>query len=102
MRVSPTSSPVTWAKATSLKEGRIPKNLLDRVSQLRYPFSLPERLKADNTVRVNRTSTLSSGISLVRLDNLYLEVVLASSQTSNPFLSRFKADVQAASSSLDV
>ncbi|GJV87139.1 hypothetical protein Tco_1531077 [Tanacetum coccineum] len=26
------------------------KNLLDRVSQLHYPFSLPERLKADNTI----------------------------------------------------
>ncbi|GKB53258.1 hypothetical protein Tco_0904011, partial [Tanacetum coccineum] len=30
---------------------RILKNLLDRVSQLRYPFSLPERLKVDNTVQ---------------------------------------------------
>ncbi|GKA18676.1 hypothetical protein Tco_0698591 [Tanacetum coccineum] len=30
--------------------GRIPKNLFDRVSQLHYPFSLLERLKADNTV----------------------------------------------------
>ncbi|GJZ20288.1 putative ribonuclease H-like domain-containing protein [Tanacetum coccineum] len=39
--------------------------------------------------------------SIVRLDNLLLEVVLASPQTGNPFLSRFKADVQAASSSLD-
>ncbi|GJU17635.1 hypothetical protein Tco_1145601 [Tanacetum coccineum] len=39
--------------------------------------------------------------SVVRLDNLHLEVVLASPRTSNPFLSRFKADVQAASSSLD-
>ncbi|GJU88023.1 hypothetical protein Tco_1300446 [Tanacetum coccineum] len=39
--------------------------------------------------------------SVVRLDNLYLEVVLASPRTNNPFLSRFKADVQAASSSLD-
>ncbi|GJT64117.1 hypothetical protein Tco_1015597 [Tanacetum coccineum] len=29
---------------------RIPKNLLDRVSQLHYPFSIPEHLKADNTV----------------------------------------------------
>ncbi|GJW21216.1 ribonuclease H-like domain-containing protein [Tanacetum coccineum] len=29
---------------------RIPKNLLDRVLQLHYSFSLPERLKADNTV----------------------------------------------------
>ncbi|GJR70805.1 MAK10-like protein, partial [Tanacetum coccineum] len=29
--------------------GRILKNLLDRVSQLHYPFSLPERLKAENT-----------------------------------------------------
>ncbi|GJT18239.1 putative reverse transcriptase domain-containing protein [Tanacetum coccineum] len=29
---------------------RILKNLLDRVSQMHYPFSLPERLKADNTV----------------------------------------------------
>ncbi|GJY65300.1 hypothetical protein Tco_0467538 [Tanacetum coccineum] len=28
--------------------GRIQKNLLDRVSQLHYPFSLPKRLKADN------------------------------------------------------
>ncbi|GKD05527.1 serine/threonine-protein phosphatase 6 regulatory subunit 3-like protein [Tanacetum coccineum] len=28
---------------------RIQKNLLDRVSQLHQPFSLPERLKADNT-----------------------------------------------------
>nr|GEV15533.1 hypothetical protein [Tanacetum cinerariifolium] len=28
---------------------RIPKNLLDRVSQMHWPFSLPERLKADNT-----------------------------------------------------
>nr|GEV83976.1 hypothetical protein [Tanacetum cinerariifolium] len=39
--------------------------------------------------------------SVVLLDNLHLEVVLASPQTSNPFLSRFKEDVQAASSSLD-
>ncbi|GJR15570.1 putative reverse transcriptase domain-containing protein [Tanacetum coccineum] len=30
--------------------------------------------------------------SVVRLDNLYLEVCLASPRTSNPFLSRFKAD----------
>ncbi|GKD61668.1 hypothetical protein Tco_1299177, partial [Tanacetum coccineum] len=29
--------------------GRIQNNLLDRVSQLHWPFSLPERLKADNT-----------------------------------------------------
>ncbi|GKG49045.1 hypothetical protein Tco_0513192, partial [Tanacetum coccineum] len=29
---------------------RILKNLLDRVSQLHWPFSLSERLKADNTV----------------------------------------------------
>ncbi|GKG43153.1 hypothetical protein Tco_0479837, partial [Tanacetum coccineum] len=27
---------------------RFPKNLLDRVSQLHQPFSLPERLKTDN------------------------------------------------------
>ncbi|GKA77703.1 retrotransposon ORF1, partial [Tanacetum coccineum] len=33
--------------------GRIPKNLLDRVSQLHKPFSLPERLKDYNTARVN-------------------------------------------------
>ncbi|GJS03984.1 hypothetical protein Tco_0320492 [Tanacetum coccineum] len=33
--------------------GRVPKNLLERVSQLHWPFVLPERLKADNTVRVN-------------------------------------------------
>ncbi|GKC68439.1 hypothetical protein Tco_1101037, partial [Tanacetum coccineum] len=32
---------------------RIPKKLLDWVSQLHKSFSLPERLKADNTVRVN-------------------------------------------------
>nr|GEY28990.1 hypothetical protein [Tanacetum cinerariifolium] len=31
--------------------GRIPKNLLDRVSQLHLPFSLLKRLKADNTVK---------------------------------------------------
>ncbi|GJY48046.1 hypothetical protein Tco_0438002 [Tanacetum coccineum] len=30
--------------------GRIPENFLDRVLQLHYSFSLPERLKADNTV----------------------------------------------------
>ncbi|GJS81479.1 hypothetical protein Tco_0748020 [Tanacetum coccineum] len=30
--------------------GRIQKNLLDRVSQLHWPFSLPKRLKADNTI----------------------------------------------------
>ncbi|GJR46827.1 hypothetical protein Tco_1314930 [Tanacetum coccineum] len=35
-------------------KGRISKNLLDRVLQLHYPFSLPERLKANNTIRVNR------------------------------------------------
>ncbi|GJV10099.1 hypothetical protein Tco_1351640 [Tanacetum coccineum] len=29
---------------------RILKNLLDRVSQLHWPFSIPERLKADNTI----------------------------------------------------
>ncbi|GJV31909.1 reverse transcriptase domain-containing protein [Tanacetum coccineum] len=34
--------------------GRILKNLFDRVSQLHQPFSLQERLKADNMVRVNR------------------------------------------------
>ncbi|GJU67512.1 hypothetical protein Tco_1253771 [Tanacetum coccineum] len=34
--------------------GRILKNLLDRVLQLYQPFSLPERLKADNTARVNQ------------------------------------------------
>ncbi|GKD11196.1 hypothetical protein Tco_1190881, partial [Tanacetum coccineum] len=28
---------------------RIQKNLFDRVSQLHWPFSLPERLKAYNT-----------------------------------------------------
>ncbi|GKG16574.1 hypothetical protein Tco_0361531, partial [Tanacetum coccineum] len=28
---------------------KILKNLLDRVPQLRYPISLPKRLKADNT-----------------------------------------------------
>nr|GEZ15105.1 hypothetical protein [Tanacetum cinerariifolium] len=33
---------------------RIPKNLLDRVLQLHYPFSLLKRLKVDNTVRLNR------------------------------------------------
>nr|GEW37251.1 ribonuclease H-like domain-containing protein [Tanacetum cinerariifolium] len=33
--------------------GRIPKNLLDRVSQLHYPFLIPERLKSDNTSVVN-------------------------------------------------
>ncbi|GJQ92111.1 retrovirus-related pol polyprotein from transposon TNT 1-94 [Tanacetum coccineum] len=33
--------------------GEISKNLLDRVPQLYWPFSLPEHLKADNTVRVN-------------------------------------------------
>ncbi|GKA75796.1 hypothetical protein Tco_0782174 [Tanacetum coccineum] len=33
---------------------RIQKNLHDKVSHLHYPFSFPERLKADNTVRVNR------------------------------------------------
>ncbi|GKF72638.1 hypothetical protein Tco_0208752, partial [Tanacetum coccineum] len=37
---------------------RIQKNLLDRVSQLHQPFSLPERLKADNTVRVNQIVTI--------------------------------------------
>ncbi|GJT72847.1 hypothetical protein Tco_1032133 [Tanacetum coccineum] len=30
--------------------GRIPRNLLARVSQLHQPFSIPERLKPDNTV----------------------------------------------------
>ncbi|GJW02628.1 hypothetical protein Tco_1561484 [Tanacetum coccineum] len=35
---------------------RIQKNLLGRVSQMHYPFSLPKRLKANNTVRVNRIS----------------------------------------------
>ncbi|GKE65242.1 hypothetical protein Tco_1519403, partial [Tanacetum coccineum] len=29
---------------------RILKNLLDRVSQLHCPFSILERLKADNTI----------------------------------------------------
>ncbi|GJR74865.1 hypothetical protein Tco_0087230 [Tanacetum coccineum] len=38
--------------------GRIHKNLLDRVSQLYYPFLLPERLKADNTVKVNQIVTI--------------------------------------------
>nr|GEU58334.1 hypothetical protein [Tanacetum cinerariifolium] len=39
---------------------RIQENLLDRVSQLHYPFSLPEHLKADNTVRVNRCTTIDN------------------------------------------
>ncbi|GJU19127.1 retrovirus-related pol polyprotein from transposon TNT 1-94 [Tanacetum coccineum] len=39
-------------------KGRIHKNLLDRVSQLYYSFSLPEYLKADNTVRVNQIVTI--------------------------------------------
>ncbi|GKB63344.1 hypothetical protein Tco_0919530 [Tanacetum coccineum] len=38
--------------------GRIQKNLLDRVSQLHYPFSLPEHLKADNTIGVNQIVTI--------------------------------------------
>ncbi|GJY47593.1 hypothetical protein Tco_0436656 [Tanacetum coccineum] len=38
--------------------GRIQKNLLDRVLQLHYPFLLPERLKADNTIRVNQIVTI--------------------------------------------
>ncbi|GJZ71293.1 hypothetical protein Tco_0635144 [Tanacetum coccineum] len=39
--------------------GRIPKNLLDRVSQMHWPFSLSEHLKADNMVRVNRISQVT-------------------------------------------
>ncbi|GJR27594.1 hypothetical protein Tco_1103826 [Tanacetum coccineum] len=38
--------------------GRIHKNLFGRVSQLYYPFSLPKRLKADNTIRVNQIVTI--------------------------------------------
>nr|GEV16057.1 polyprotein, putative [Tanacetum cinerariifolium] len=37
---------------TIFDPGRILKNLLDRVSQLHEPFSLQERLKADNKIRV--------------------------------------------------
>ncbi|GKE19108.1 hypothetical protein Tco_1426685, partial [Tanacetum coccineum] len=42
---------------------RILKNLLDRVSQLYYPFSLPERLKANITIRVNRFKLVRYGVS---------------------------------------
>ncbi|GJV67578.1 retrovirus-related pol polyprotein from transposon TNT 1-94 [Tanacetum coccineum] len=38
---------------------RILENLLDRVSQLHKPFSLPERLKVDNFVRVKRISIVT-------------------------------------------
>ncbi|GJU25599.1 reverse transcriptase domain-containing protein [Tanacetum coccineum] len=38
---------------------RIIKNLVDRVSQLHLPFSLPERLKANSMVRVNRISQVT-------------------------------------------
>ncbi|GKB69074.1 hypothetical protein Tco_0930486 [Tanacetum coccineum] len=62
----------TIRKPTSL--GRIQKNLLDRVSQLHYPFSLSECLKADNTVRVNWISIVT--VNTVR----YHSDVLAISQ----------------------
>ncbi|GJT08795.1 hypothetical protein Tco_0843257 [Tanacetum coccineum] len=41
-------------KLVSWLNRRIQENLLDRVSQLHYLFSLSERLKVDNTVKVNR------------------------------------------------
>ncbi|GJV68151.1 hypothetical protein Tco_1483660 [Tanacetum coccineum] len=41
-----------------MDESRIQENLLDRVSQLHWPFSLPECLKADNTVKVNQSVVL--------------------------------------------
>ncbi|GKE82052.1 hypothetical protein Tco_1552052, partial [Tanacetum coccineum] len=46
---------------------KIQKNLTDRVSQLHYPFSLLERLKADNTVRVNQIVTIQLIESSIRL-----------------------------------
>ncbi|GJY01525.1 homeobox-leucine zipper protein ATHB-15 [Tanacetum coccineum] len=42
---------------------RILKNLLDRVSQLYYPFSLLERLKADNTVLNRSFSEPGDGVT---------------------------------------
>ncbi|GJS20283.1 hypothetical protein Tco_0448915 [Tanacetum coccineum] len=52
---------ITVAAVRSLHEwvSRIQENLLDRVSQLHKPFSLPECLKADNTIRVNRISQVT-------------------------------------------
>nr|GEX09525.1 reverse transcriptase domain-containing protein [Tanacetum cinerariifolium] len=47
---------------------RILKNLLDRVSQLYYPFSLPEHLKADNTA-VDRVVALTPGSAITILEN---------------------------------
>nr|GEU35000.1 reverse transcriptase domain-containing protein [Tanacetum cinerariifolium] len=44
-----------------------------RVAQLYSPFSLPECLKADNTIGVNQTNTLSSGISLGRSLQFWLD-----------------------------
>ncbi|GJW89440.1 hypothetical protein Tco_0164780 [Tanacetum coccineum] len=51
----------TWTRSCYRRKTckyRIQKNLLDRVSQLHYPFSLPERLKVDNTIRVNQIVTI--------------------------------------------
>ncbi|GJY54601.1 hypothetical protein Tco_0446265 [Tanacetum coccineum] len=51
-RVGSAKKPIDKSNETCFacgKLGRIPKNLLDRVSQLYQPFSISERLKADNT-----------------------------------------------------
>ncbi|GJS33944.1 hypothetical protein Tco_0532326 [Tanacetum coccineum] len=73
LKTGSTKRKYTTSKATKYKlEGikdmvpKIPKNLLDRVSQLRYPFSLPERLTADNMVRVNMQD---SGLFIVHSRN---------------------------------
>ncbi|GJY12923.1 hypothetical protein Tco_0382232 [Tanacetum coccineum] len=50
---------------TSPKRSRIQKNLLDKVSQLHYPFSLLERLKADNT---NLASHLPQSCLILNLE----------------------------------
>ncbi|GJY06362.1 hypothetical protein Tco_0373416 [Tanacetum coccineum] len=61
---------------------RIHMNLLDRVSQLYYPFSLPERLKADNTSPTAELFDVDSRrISIVTVNTKeYHSDVLARSQ----------------------
>ncbi|GJZ48894.1 hypothetical protein Tco_0603084 [Tanacetum coccineum] len=51
---------------------RIPKNLLDRVPQLHWPFSLPEHLKAEN---MDLTSHLPQSLFDVGSERISIVIV---------------------------
>ncbi|GJY04025.1 hypothetical protein Tco_0369965 [Tanacetum coccineum] len=60
-----------YHKETNLTSDVDLKNLLDRVSSCTSLFSLPKRLKADNTIRVNQLVTILLIESLIhRLDQI--------------------------------